>query len=198
MEMKVNFWERLKGNKRRLLLIGVVVCAIAILAAGTLAYFIDIETAYNVITTGMIDMELKETTIDEHGNEVPWPEEGVSGAMPGSEVAKKVWIENVGTESMYVRVKVTKKITPSELDTRYISLGSLNTTDWTLKDGYYYYNEAIKPGQKTEPLFESVEFDADMPNEYQECKVEIDVSAQAVQSKNNGATVFDAAGWPEA
>ena len=198
MEMKVNFWERLKGNKRRLLLIGVVVCAIAILAAGTLAYFIDIETAYNVITTGMIDMELKETTIDEHGNEVPWPEEGVSGAMPGVEVAKKVWVENVGTESMYVRVKVTKQITPSELDTRYISLGSLNTTDWTLKDGYYYYNEAIKPGQKTEPLFESVEFDADMPNEYQECKIEIDVSAQAVQSKNNGATVFDAAGWPEA
>ena len=198
MEMKVNFWERLKGNKRRLLLIGVVVCAIAILAAGTLAYFIDIETAYNVITTGMIDMELKETTIDEHGNEVPWPEDGISGAMPGSEVAKKVWIENVGTESMYVRVKVTKKITPSELDIRYISLGGLNTTNWTLKDDYYYYNEAIKPGQKTEPLFESVEFDADMPNEYQECKVEIDVSAQAVQSKNNGATVFDAAGWPEA
>lgn len=198
MENKARLWQKTKGNKQRVLLGAMIICVLAILAGGTLAYFIDIETAYNVITTGMIDMELKETTIDEHGNEVPWPEDGISGAMPGSEVAKKVWIENVGTESMYVRVKVTKKITPSELDIRYISLGGLNTTNWTLKDDYYYYNEAIKPGQKTEPLFESVEFDADMPNEYQECKVEIDVSAQAVQSKNNGATVFDAAGWPEA
>ena len=36
-----------------------------------------------------------------------------------------------------------------------------------------------------------------MGNEYQRCKVIVDVTAQAVQHVNNGGTVLDAAGWPE-
>jgi len=35
-----------------------------------------------------------------------------------------------------------------------------------------------------------------MGNEYQNCTVSVDVSAQAVQVANNGADVLEAKGWP--
>ena len=41
-------------------------------------------------------------------------------------------------------------------------------------------------------------FKADMGNEYQNATATVDVSAQAVQTANNGATVMDAQGWPNA
>ena len=40
-------------------------------------------------------------------------------------------------------------------------------------------------------------FAADMGNEYMECTAKINVTAQTVQSRNNGDTVLDAQGWPE-
>ena len=47
-----------------------------------------------------------------------------------------------------------------------------------------------------EGLITGVKFDERMPNEYQECQFELDVYAQAVQSKHNGETVLYAEGWP--
>ena len=54
------------------------------------------------------------------------------------------------------------------------------------------------PGDKV-ALFTEVAFAETMPNEYQDCTVEIDISAQAVQVKNNpvpeaGYTTIP--GWP--
>lgn len=72
----------------------------------------------------------------------------------------------------------------------------LNTTDWTEKDGYYYYKEALKPGEVTAPIFTAVTFKPEMGNEYQNATATVDVSAQAVQTANNGDTVMDAKGWP--
>ena len=73
-----------------------------------------------------------------------------------------------------------------------------DTTNWTQQDGWWYYNTAIKSGETTKPLFEEVVFSGPyMDNKYQLCKVVIDVTAQAVQQANNGATVWEALGWPE-
>ena len=51
-------------------------------------------------------------------------------------------------------------------------------------------------------LFDTVTFAADMGNAYQNCTVDIDIEAQAVQVKNNpipaGGTVLDVQGWPAA
>ena len=50
----------------------------------------------------------------------------------------------------------------------------------------------------TKPLFTEVVFDGpNMTNEYQNCTVEVIVTAQAVQSANNGEAVLTADGWPE-
>lgn len=186
-----------RSRKNRVLLIALVVAIVATIAGGTLAFFAAGETAHNVITTGMLDVDLKEET---DGGE-PWPEDGFDNIEPGDDVTKKVYGENNGTVDFYLRVKVVKTITDKDGRTDTLNFDQitidLNTTDWTEKDGYYYYNKALKPGEKSVPLFTKVSFSEDLPNAYMEAKVEIDVAMQAVQAKNNGDSPFTATGWPE-
>ena len=56
--------------------------------------------------------------------------------------------------------------------------------------------EIVKPGEKTPELFTTVTFGTGLSNEYMEAHVEINVSAEAVQSKNNGTSALTATGWP--
>lgn len=183
--------------KKRVALIATIVCCIAMVAAGSLAYFNAQETAKNVITTGALKMALHDETTDGK----PFPEDGISGVVPATTVDKKVYVENVGNVDMYVRIALDKVITPAkgsqaELDFSNITL-DIDSSKWTEKDGYYYYNRALKPGEKTEPLFTKVSFGAELGNDYMDAKVVIDVDAQAVQSKNNTDSALDAKGWPK-
>ena len=183
-------------KKQKIILAAVLVICMAIFATGTLAYFTAEETAYNVITTGILSMDLVEETT---GGE-PWPEEGISGVMPGMDVDKIPYVKNNGGIDFWTRMSVSMKVTGengNELSAKYISL-NFDEASWTEKDGYYYYNSAVKPGQETEPLFTKVSFSKDMPNAYMNARIEIDVHADAVQSKNNGDSAQDASGWSEA
>ena len=107
---------------------------------------------------------------------------------------------DITVQEAWVRVKVEKNIRLQGQGTADAGLVELtrNTADWTEKDGYYYYTKALKPGEVTAPIFTAVTFKADMGNEYQNATATVDVSAQAVQTANNGATVMDAQGWPNA
>ena len=58
--------------------------------------------------------------------------------------------------------------------------------------------EALKAGEVTAPIFTKVTFDANMGNAYQNATATVDVTAQAVQAANNGKTITEAAGWPNA
>ena len=70
--------------------------------------------------------------------------------------------------------------------------------NWSLsEDGYYYYALPVTPGESTELLFDTVSFAPEMGNEYQDCTANIVISAQAVQTANNGQTVLEAQGWSE-
>lgn len=190
--MNVHFWTR-----KKIMVVAAIVCCAMILAAGTLAYFTAEETAYNVITTGKLAMLLH----DETTGGVPFPEEGIDNVVPGDKVDKLVAVENTGSVDFYTRVSIEKIIKAAdgetELNFNHITL-NINTKDWTEKDGYYYYNKAVKPGETTEPLFTTVTFGGALGNEYMNAHVEVNVSAQAVQSKNNGDSALEAAGWPEA
>lgn len=180
--------------KRKLLILSVLAICIATLAAGTLAYFTSEGKAHNVITTGGVEITVQEWADEEKTK----PFEDVTGIMPGMTVTKIAEIKNTGASDAWVRVKVEKNIklqgegTP---DTALVEL-TINTTDWTEKDGYFYYTKALKPGEVTAPIFTAVTFKADMGNEYQNATATVDVSAQAVQTANNGDTVMDAKGWP--
>ena len=128
------------------------------------------------------------------------PFEDLTGIMPGMTVTKIAEIKNTGASDAWVRVKVEKNIKlqgDGKPDTGLVEL-TLNTADWTEKDGYYYYTKVLKPGEVTAPIFTAVTFKPDMGNEYQNATATVDVTAQAVQTANNGATVMDAQGWPNA
>lgn len=192
-------------SKRRIFVIALLVCCLAVLASGSVAYFTASETAHNVITSGNVAIDLQELTnrMDEAGNPIPF--ENPTGVMPGAEVSKIVQVENTGDNPVWVRIAVEKAIDlvlpegaePVEPDLSLIVL-DLNTADWTEQDGYYYYNKPLNPGETTVPLFTTVTFDKTMGNAYQNCTAAVSVKADAVQTANNGAAVLEAAGWPAA
>ena len=180
--------------KRKILILSVLVICVAILAAGSLAYFTADTKAHNVITSGGVDITLNEWANEDRTE----PFEDRTGVMPGAEVTKIVEVENTGSGSAWVRVQVVLDVYDEEekaLDPRYVSL-DFNDTDWTYFEGYYYYNRALAPGETTEPLFTTVSFDAQMGNEYQNSTAYVEVHAGAVQSANNGTDALSATGWP--
>ena len=184
--------------KRKLLIVSVVAICIAILAAGSLAYFTAEGKAHNVITTGGVEIALEEWADEDMT--IPYSKESV-GVMPGTKVTKIVQVKNTGASDAWVRVKVKKDIKLGqgiETDKPQEDLVRLNvdTTDWTLDGDYYYYTKPLKPGETTTPILRSVEFKPAMGNEYQNAQISVEVSAQAVQTANNGKTVMEAAGWP--
>lgn len=188
-------------KKKLFLSAGLTICA-AIAATGTLAYFTAEDTAHNVITSGYIDIELEEWSEPPSKNNDGIPFENVSGVMPGAEISKIVTVKNIGNADAFIRIKVDLDValasnvsgTPN-LNLVYIDY---NTKDWTEKDGYWYYNEVLSTDEITSPLFTTVKFDEGMGNMYQNSIAYVDVSAQAVQCANNGDTVMDANGWPNA
>lgn len=186
--------------KRKLLIVSVVAICIAILAAGSLAYFTAEGKAHNVITTGGVEIALEEWADAE--KKIPF--ENMTGVMPGTKVTKIVQVKNTGASDAWVRVKVDKKI---KLGTEIPGLDNppeelvvldINTQDWQKDtDGFYRYKRALKPGETTTPILSSVEFKPAMDNVYQNATISVDISAQAVQTANNGPTVKDAQGWPK-
>lgn len=189
-------------TKSRIALIALAVCCIALLSAGTAAYFTIQATAYNVITTGVLDFTLHEKTTDGAEPGTPLDKlpdwEDVFNVVPGAEFSKIAYVENTGMQDLFARVKITKKVTDkdgNQLPTDVLTL-TLDTTDWIEKDGWYYYKSVLTPGQSTSPLLESVHFDFMMGNEYQGATSVVTVKAQAVQAKNNSEDVMTAAGWP--
>ena len=189
--------------KRKILILSVLAILIAILAAGSLAYYTADTKAHNVITTGDVTIRLNEWADEARTEKFESP----VGVMPGTEVTKIVEVENVGTGSAWVRVELTVEVWmgdeyKEELPAKPVHLmygdtAGCNTTDWTYQDdGYYYYNKPLAPGETTEPLFTSVAFDDQMGNEYQNSTAHVNVNAYAVQSATNGEDVLSANGWP--
>lgn len=186
--------------KRKLLAAAVIAICLSLMAYGTLAYFTAEETNHNVITSGGIDIELLEWADEERKES--FPENGVSGVMPGTKVTKIVEVKNTGSNEAYIRVRVEKEINlaqgvEGDVDPTLMVL-DFDEDSWIEgEDGYYYYKEALKPGEVTKPLFASVRFDKSMGNIYQNSTAVVDVMAYAVQAANNGDGVMDAKGWPE-
>lgn len=187
------------NNKRKVLVISLIAALLAICALGTSAYFTDRGTAKNTITTGGVKIDLIETAAID-GENVPF--EDVVGVMPGSEVSKIVEVKNIGESDAYIRVSVEKALALAEgreggVDLSLVTL-DFNTEAWTEADGYYYYNSPLKPNETTAPLFTAVSFSTDMGNLYQNSSLTVNVTAEATQVANNGASALTANGWPQA
>lgn len=184
--------------KKKILVCAVLVICLSVAAYGTTAYLTYVETATNVITAGNIRIALNEWSHPEGGDRVPF--EDVFDVMPGEAVSKIVEIENVGSSDAWIRIKLDKSLNLAEGVTGEVDLDlisyDIDTENWTEKDGYYYYNHILAPGETTAPLFTQVLFSKDMSNLYQNSQALIKVTAQATQVSHNGQTVLEAAGWP--
>lgn len=187
-----------KSAQRKFLTFGLLFILLGILSFGTIAYFTDNEVATNVITAGNIDITLVEKkAISGEIYSVPFEE--IIGVMPGEEYSKETFVINSGDYAAYVRVSVEVLFTlnngiPISTTENPIEI-NYNTTNWTFKDGFYYYNTVLEPGEFTEPLFTTVTFVDKMDNSFSNSKGNVKVLAYATQVANNGNSVFDAEGW---
>ena len=190
-------------KKRKILLISIFTIILAIAVMGSSAFFNAEDTAHNVITSGSVNIAVVETMLD--GTELKaFPEEGITGVMPGSTVSKIVSIRNTGRSDAWIRVRVSIEVKDGEglpLDTGVVGF-TVEGPWFDGGDGYYYYGETVPAEKETQVLFREVRFDPDMGNEYQNCTAYIKIEAEAVQTANNpipdGGTVRDVAGWPGA
>ena len=177
-----------------LLVVSAAILCIALMTNSTIAYFTTSAVARNVITAGTIQVDLVEK--DAAGNAFQNP----VNVVPGAEIEKVVTVENTGSNPCWVRIGVEKSVelaegVSGEADLSLISI-DFNTDDWTEKDGWFYYNNALESGETTEALFTAVTFSEDMGNLYQSSVATVLVKTQVVQAQNNGSSVMDAAGWP--
>jgi len=199
--------------KNKLLVLGAMVCLIAILAAGTLAYFTTGAVVHNVITTVEIDISIVESVPD---GTPRYDEEGklegydITDIMPDKTVTKDVKIHNDTIEPAWIRVKLLHTIKSEDGETQPNTLNGVemvqynvpeaNASKWVKDGDWYYYTEPLAGGADTASLIETVHFAAEMDNRYQDCTIELSVEAEAVQSKNNpipeGKDVTDIPGWP--
>lgn len=196
-------------NKLKTVILAVALIVIAVSAYATVAAFTVQDSVTNVITAGNIKIELKEMMISPEDDSELVPYVNNRAVVPGMEISKIVTVKNTGKNAAYVRVQIPSISVGVSGDDGYVldedlmegaaSLVTLdiNTTDWTYSNGYYYYNSALASGAETTPLFTTVTFSGDITDEYENTQFALDVKVYAVQSANNGETVFDAAGWPE-
>ena len=180
--------------KLMILVICCMIAVFAIIGGSAIAYFTVEQTARNVITAGNVDLVIHEITSD--GTD--FPKEGMQ-IMPGDTVSKIVTVENIGGHPIYLRVKLTKSVDDKNLPADKCLILDINDNEWTYKEGYYYYNTPLNGGETTAALFTRVYFHGEnINNDYLGASFTVAIDAYGVQSENNGDTVWDAYGWPEA
>lgn len=187
--------------KKRIFVCALIAICLAVASYGTVAFFTHEETATNVITMGNVKIELQELALPSDGKDAV-PFRDVIDVLPGTDVSKIVQVKNVGAKPAWIRISVDSVINLAEgiqgtADPALITY-DFNTSHWTEKDGYFYYNQALAPGETTVPLFTEVQFSPAMGNLYQQSTASVIVTAQATQTQNNGDSALTAAGWPNA
>ena len=193
--------------KKKVLIVTALIAVAAAIGIGTYAYTTTEGTIKGTVNSSNLECKLHET--DSAGKELD-ADAMAYDMIPGAVIDRKAYVENVGTEPMYVRIyldeAVKKAASAQDVDTETLNRAQENLENvmkfdfdfdnWTVSDGYYYYNKVLASGEKTAPLFTEIEFDgSEMNNDYRGLVMGLRVSAETVQSKNNGSDPLKAAGW---
>lgn len=177
-----------KNKKVKAIIVGVSVAAV-VGVAGIVAYFTDTATVTNHASMGIVDIDLKEYTLDSNGRKVDWADK--TNVLPGDTIDKIAEINVVdGAADCYVRAKVEITCRDEDLaeDSRMLTLDNLNVsaTNWYYceADGYFYYKTILKSGDSPITLFSEVSIPSSWDNDWSLEQLSIDVTAEAIQSKN--------------
>lgn len=155
----------------------------ALLCLGLILSFVAVSVyAYtevsveNEFTTGIVDIELNEYTI-EAGKEVAW-ENNVKDILPGQDICKIPRISNHGNDC-YVRADIHFIDTPLTADVLYGM-----PEDWILAaDGYYYYTPILRSGEYID-LFKGLTVPENLSEQTAESMFKIHIDVDAIQSEN--------------
>jgi len=194
-------------KKRKLAAIALIVAGMSILGAGTYAWFTTQARSRNVITMGDVDISIVEQQMV-NGKIEEYTDLPID-IMPSMSVSKIVSVRS-DEEPAYIRVQYGVRITDPAGTETVLDAGQMNrilafngnSDEWIQKDGWWYYSQPLAQGSATQPIFESITFSGKhMGNEYQNCTLELLITAHAVQSANNPAPngdVTSVKGWPNA
>lgn len=165
--------------KKKILSIALVVAMIAVVAAGSLAYFTDKDSAENVFTVGNVSIDLTEPKWDESGSI------DAETVYAGEPLAKDPTVTNDGNNPCFVRIKVEgldqfgdKGAITYRTDYVADKLGE----NWVKHtDGYFYYTKVLAVGESTDALFDQIVMPTGLTGG--EEADPIVVTAQAVQAQ---------------
>ena len=162
--------------KNRKSIIALLLIAIIGVVGLTIAYFTNTTTIENEFSTNPYGT----TVTEEFVSPTNW--------TPGTQTDKTLIVTNSGSVDEAVRVSYTETWTSANSNTegdlpltqngnRAALIHFTNTDDWTLSNGYYYYNYKLAPGETSSELLDYVTFNPAITNDA-DC-----------QPLNNGLTV---------
>ena len=126
----------------RLFMISVMVIMLtSLLITGICAYFTFTDFRENTVSMGNNEISITEafSNPDIKTGEI-------------TTITKRVEINNTGINCAGVRVRTEF----SEKEILDWASADYNTADWEKNGDYWYYRKALRPGEKTEPLFNSI------------------------------------------
>ena len=181
--------------RRKVALTAAAVAMVGTLAVGgTLAWFTDTETATNVVTTGNVDILLKE----DGGQDGTVTEGGLKyeDVMPGDTFAKVVSIENKGNDA-WVRATITVDgvdMTGEEPIEFWKNDDKVDLA-WTGNDdGTYSASISIADALTSEnasyEIFDQIKIPTSWKNIWEKETFNVTVTAEAIQKENNETNPF--------
>lgn len=178
----------MKKNIKKSMIISLAALAIVGLG-GTYAYFSDSLTVTNHISTGDVNIALKEYEIQD-GKEVAYS--NPKQIMPGQTVSKIPRIIN-HAEPCWVRAKISYN-NSGKMEGLSDSEISGMPDEWVKKGDYYYLTNVLEHSEKV-TLFEEVHFPTEWTEEYAGEKIKIDIQADAIQAANFTPNFNDMSPW---
>ena len=187
--------KKKKRVRKVLIILSLVVIIIAsIIGGGSLAYKTYQGDTYNKVTTSGLSVKLWNLASDGTSMSLY-----INEIQPWKTVENRVFAENDGAETEFLRMKINLVVTKSDGTKEvfnYITF-SFNESDWTYRNGYYYYNSAVAPGGNTTNLYDQIYFPYFPLENYQEASLHIEITVEAVQYANNSDSALTAEGWEE-
>lgn len=200
-------------NKKKVLIIALAVCLIAILSMSTLAWFNASDEVKNEFMFDDTDGDGTpdfEVTVSETGGDPTTGGLKFEHVVPGAVLAKDPTVQNTGDYSMYTRLVVTldnasvwiaasEKYSIADDDNRILEEMVDIHTNWIRYDVpvydatantltyVYYHNGIVESGVKTAPLFTAVTIPTEPQQDdlrFLDDKFSITVKADAIQSDN--------------
>ena len=188
-----------KLRKRNLFLALLLLLLLLSAVSLVLTYTTRSTRVKNVVSYGSVKMEIIENTLS-GGTEVPYAENDPV-RINADEYSRIVRLKNIGKHPIYVRIALSLTAVDSGGNAVTVSADcysfDTNTTTWTEDGGWYYYTlPALAHNEETTNLMTKIMFDHTKLAALSGCQLTLNIQAEAVQSENNGDSVWNAQGWP--